>query len=191
MKTATSKDEIDRIMKRLEAIEAQLEAERMEAFKSHPIEVQNRFVAVCDYLDEFINLGPGYRLACWYFCQSGHVWMKCNTFTPSKAWGRKHADYGASGQKWRCPRKHCWTNYTTKYGMIVQLDIRGKSYFGKAPCKDWDSLEIQAGMIEQELDPKTPEELWERIYDVHPNNFGDLFQQCKAHEVKPDVDRCH
>ena len=43
-------------------------------------------------------------------------------------------------------------------------------------------------MLEQHLKPATPEELYDRLEQIRPTDFGDLFQPCTQAEVKEGVD---
>ena len=186
--TLTDPEEVKATLKRMDEIEQELEEERALAFKSHAPEVQARFLNASDYSDEFINLGPGYKMCAFYFCCAGHAWCPCHTFCTSKAWPRKKEDPLATGQVWVCPRSSCWSNYKTKFGMVVELRIRGVSYWLRAPVKSWDAKDLQGCMLEQELKPSTPEELFECLKSIRPSSLEDLFDVCTASDVKPGVD---
>ena len=43
-------------------------------------------------------------------------------------------------------------------------------------------------MLEQEYKPATPEELYNRLEQIRPTDFGQLFMPCVASEVKEGVD---
>jgi hypothetical protein len=184
--------EIKRVLARMEAIDAQLESERMIAFASHDQPTQDRFIAASDYADEFINLGPGYTLCAWYVCLADHggQWP-CRTFALAKAWPRKHEDPLAFKQTWSCPCYECAVRYRTKFGMVSQMTIRGTAYWFRTPVKDWDTLDMQAWGLEQFLAKEkltSPEKLYASLPAVRPIAFDELFTPTPAHKLKPGVD---
>ena len=186
----TDPAKVNEIIKTIGDIEATLESERMIAFEKHDLETQKRFVAAADYCDEFINLGAGFILRAWYICgacHSTHDHTPCLHFAMAKAWPRKLEDPLAPKQAWTCAVYDCWKKYETKYGMIAELTVHDDTFWFRTPVKDWDTLDIQAAMIEQEMNPVTPEALYESLPSLKPKSFEDLFTQSNRH-LREDVD---
>ena len=140
------------------------------------------FASMSDYCDEFINLGAGFTLRSWYICGACHATSDgspCLHFAMAKAWPRKHEDPLAAKQAWTCPLYRCWKRYSTSYGMISELTVGNESFWFRTLCKDWDTLDLQACMLEQELDPRSPEELYASLPSIQPQRFEELFSVTK------------
>jgi hypothetical protein len=106
----------------------------------------------------------------------------------AKAWPRRHEDPLARHQGWTCPIYHCWKGYKTAYGMIAELSVHQETYWFRTPVKDWDTLDLQACMLEQEKNPLTPEQLYESLPSLRPQRFEALFVQA-ADRLQDGVDR--
>ena len=178
----TDPAKVTSIIQQMAVIEEALENERMIAVESHAPEIQTRFIAAADYCDEFINLGAGFVLRAWYICGACHATSDgspCLHFAMAKAWPRKLEDPLAAKQAWTCALYSCWKKYSTNYGMIAELTVGNDTFWYRVPCKDWDTLDLQACMIEQELKPMSPEELYASLPSIKPSRFEDLFSVTK------------
>ena len=120
----------------------------------------------------------------WYICGACHGTgdgSPCLHFGMAKAWPRRHADLGATRQAWTCAVYSCSKKYVTSFGMIAELTVGNETFWFRAPFMDWDTLDIQAAMVEQEMNATSPEALYEALPSIRPQRFEDLCMLSNRH----------
>ena len=128
----------------------------------------------------------------WYPCfahtayaDDGYTRTPCCRVTPSKEWDRKNSDPLAKGQVYYCS---CHARYNHKWGQIVELtrtDKHGKleRMYMRACVPHWDAEDVRAMYYEEELKPRSPQELYQAMKSVMPV-LSDVIVKDDAGHVK-------
>ena len=102
-----------------------------------------------------------------YVCCAGGAERPCNTVIESQLWDRLKDELQASGQ--RCYCKCCKARYKTKFGVMVQIVIKGQATYCRAelpPCNIEDAKFV---MMEKDFqEHKTPEALLSALPMIAP-----------------------
>ena len=78
-----------------------------------------------------------------------------------------------------------WAKCAVKVlGSPCRPPVHNDTLWFRTPCKDWDTLDLQACMIEQEMKPKSPEELYNALPMIKPQEFNDLFELTSRRNVR-------
>ncbi|MFM7978657.1 MAG: hypothetical protein ACKPKO_05025 [Candidatus Fonsibacter sp.] len=101
-------------------------------------------------------------------------------------WEQKiKAEAWVAGQSWYCPC--CNARYRPKFGMLVELHIRGTPYWMLAEeagkYRDMKHMRVEA----DNPDVNSPQELYNRIKDVHPL-VGEVVRPAEQSEMLPGRD---
>ena len=134
-----------------------------------------RYMQAAQYSDEWVcNKKNGKVLSAFrsfYICLAGGA-QPCYTVMPSKTWRTFHEDPLASKQRWYCVC--CGAKYLTKFGMLIEIEIRGVFYYVKAEIPPDNLEDLRAMWLEQTLKPSRPEDLYEMLKLVTPHASGIL-----------------
>ena len=149
------------------------------------IEDQQQCVNVAQYHDEWTMSKSGSRMRAWYVCMSdgNGLWEPCGTIMPAKHWHRRFDDVGSSKQRWYCVC--CGTRFKIKFGMLVEIHITSPaptSVFMRSEISNQDVDDVRAMYLEHTLKPKNHRDLWQKIPDFTPQEFGDIMRPCKESE---------
>ena len=85
----------------------------------------------------------------------------------SKEWRRliETEEAWTAGQRWYCP---CYTKYKAGFGVIVQVQKGHSTYYMKAECPDWTTLDVRALKHQKEYGNISAAELYARLPIVRP-----------------------
>ena len=176
MKVCTSAVESEVLMASIHAHEKKMEATELPlAFQSkcEPGSDEHwRYMQAAQYSDEWIcNKSPttGQVVSAFrsfYICLAGGADAICYTVIPSKKWSTKHADPLASKQTWYCIC--CGAGYKTKFGMIIEIEIRNIFYYVRAQIPPDNLEDTRALYLEETLKPSSPEDLLSKLSNVTP-----------------------
>lgn len=176
MKLCKSAEESKVLMEKIRDVEEKMEATELPlAFQTvcQPgSETHWRYMQAAQYSDEWVcnKDSKGQVLSAFrsfYICLAGGADYPCYTVIPSKTWSTKHEDPLASKQRWYCIC--CGACYKTKFGMVIEIEIRGQFYYVKAPIPPENLEDTRAMYLEQTLAPKSPEDLLQKLKDVAPH----------------------
>ena len=167
-----SLDEMASLKSKLFFLQDELdEKERQLAFRNKG-DQQEHFCNAADYDDTWTityNTDGTIKTALrsWWMCLSGGDEWPCCTVVLAKRWDQKiKSEAWAPGQCWYCPC--CNAKYRPKFGMLVEMHIRGTPYWMLAEeageYKDIKHMRVEADTPHA----KTPKELYDLIKDVHP-----------------------
>jgi hypothetical protein len=102
-----------------------------------------------------------------FVCLAGHSWAPCGTVMDSKSWDRFHANPLVPKQRWYC--NCCKARYMTRFGVLVETMLpptpghpHGSWVYLRATVPSGDEEDIKAMRIEEELDPSSPQDLYDR-----------------------------
>ena len=103
--------------------------------------------------------------AAYYICmykrpQTGQV---CATLILAKHWSTKFEDPLHTGQSWYCTICDPTTRYRTSFGMLIEIFKKDKRMYARAPVKPFDVMDVHGMGLEVQLQPGSPEELYEKI----------------------------
>ena len=113
----------------------------------------------------------------WYTCMANTGWgddgytrIPCCRVIASKDWGLKHSDPLASGQAYDCS---CEAHSKHSWGQVVELTRTNKNgqlerMYMRASVPHWDAEDIRAMYYEEELKPRSPQELYQAMKRVMP-----------------------
>ena len=176
MKVCKSAEKLKVLMERIHAHEEKMEATELPlAFQTvcQPgSEKHYRYMQAAQYSDEWVcNLDAKGQVTSafrsFYICMAGGADNTCYTVIPSKVWATKHVDPLAPKQKWYC--NCCGAVYRTKFGMIIEIEIRGQFYYVKAQIPPDNLEDTRAMYLEQTLAPTSPEDLLDKLKNVAPH----------------------
>jgi hypothetical protein len=167
IKELTTYEEIMPLLTELERLEEQIREDYQPmSFKNHSKEVQDRYHLAVDYADLFVDIKKSTgevvaSMAAYYLCRcKNNTETPCNTIILSKEWIRKHhLDALKKGQCWYC--NICGTTFRSSFGMLIEIFSEEETYYMRAPVKPFDVIDLVGLKLEEELKPKTPEELYE------------------------------
>ena len=127
----------------------------------------------------------------YYVCLAGHSWEPCGTVMGSKVWDRLHEDPLKPKQRWYC--NCCHAGFKTKFGVVIEILLpptksapNGSWLYMRATVPDKDEEDIKAMRIEEELDPDSPEDLYNRLPNTTPSLDGGMFRRAQMHEMNPE-----
>jgi hypothetical protein len=145
---------------------------------------QHDYIMAASYSDQWCELVDASgkctgSVNSWYVCMAGTgPWdnaankvTPCFRITPSKEWGRKHADPLATKQKWYCS---CYSKYNCNWGQIVeisrysQLTKQMEKIYLRSDVPPWDGEDVRAMHLEETLKPKSSRELYDRVKTLRP-----------------------
>jgi hypothetical protein len=170
IKEFTTSDEIKPYLKELEALEETImEDDKPLSFKSYSKEVQERYHLAVDYADLFVDVTKTNgdvvaSLAAYYLCRCTHgTETPCNTIILSKEWTRRYHETALKkkGQCWYC--NICGTQFRSSFGMLIEIFCADETYYMRAPVKPFDVIDLVALKLEETLDGKSPEELYDSL----------------------------
>ena len=140
-----------------------------------------RYMQAAQYSDEWVcNKQNGKVLSAFrsfYICLSGGA-EPCGAVIPSKTWRTFHEDPLAPKQRWYCVC--CGAKYLTKFGMIIELEIRGEIFYVKAEIPPHSLEDLRAMWLEETLKPSRPEELYDMLKLVTPQKSKILRPMCPS-----------
>ena len=175
MKVCTSAEESKALLARMQAHEQKMEEMELPmAFQEKCVpgsETHWRYMQAAQYSDEWVcNKDPKGHVTSafrsFYICLAGGT-DQCLTVIPSKKWSTKHDDPLAAKQRWYCIC--CGAMYKTRFGMVVEIQIRGNFYYVRAPIPPDNLEDTRALYLEQTLKPSSPEDLLDKLKDVVPH----------------------
>ena len=175
MKICKSAEESKVLMERIHAHELEMEATELPlAFQTvcQPgSETHYRYMQAAQYSDEWVcnTDSKGQVLSAFrsfYICKAGGA-DPCYTVIPSKTWSTKHEDPLATKQRWYC--NCCGAMYKTRFGMVIEIEIRGQFYYVKSAIPPDNLEDTRAIFLEQTLAPTSPEDLLFKLKDVAPH----------------------
>ena len=136
-----------------------------------------------DQAGPFLQFGRRLRLRSWCVCRGGHPGRKCNSITTDPQWVPVWYQ-----EKRLCFRFDCRTQYKMKFGMIVELNIDGRSFFVKSDCYEWQDYELLANMNKlSEKSTIAASTVRDYLDALQPMTFAQVFRMCQASENKPGV----
>ena len=124
----------------------------------------------------------GSRMRAWYVCMNdgNGQWEPCGTVMPAKHWLRRFEDVGPR-QRWYCVC--CGARFRSKYGMLVEIHITSPaptSIFMRSEVLNQDVDDVRAMCLQFARKPKR--DLWQKIPDFKPQEFGDILRPCRESE---------
>jgi hypothetical protein len=154
------------------------------AFASMP-EKQHDMLLASSYSDLWTEVRDGAGrlvggIASWYICLAKTAYgpppswapQSCLRCTPSKDWGRRHADPMACKQRYYCG---CNSRYNASWGQIVEISRLNKATqqvdrcYVRADVPSWDIEDIRGMFLEeQHPDVASAADLYSRIRRVEP-----------------------
>ena len=148
LKSCKNKKRTDESVVELEQVQKLLEVQsEFLAFKEKA-EQQISYIKVAQYQDEWCNVEGG-KLRAWYAClNTGKKRQSapCGTVIASKRWPRKFDDPSAVRQKWYCAC--CKVKYATRWGMLVEVVVKGISFSCRSPVTEADVEDVRAMCLE-------------------------------------------
>ena len=85
-------------------------------------------ISIIDYSDQWFKLQKGEgAFNVFYICCAGGAEWPCNTVIESQLWDRLQDELQASRQRWYC--KCCSARYRTKFGVMVEIVIKGQPMY--------------------------------------------------------------
>ena len=116
-----------------------------------------------------------------YDCEAGGKGYECCTMILSKHWGQLHKEFTATGQRWYC--KRCGTRYRTKFGVIIEIVIKGVPYYARATFPEGDWLDVKFLAVERAFSGySSGQALLDALPEVKPLDKGMVLEEVKGME---------
>jgi len=107
---------------------------------------------------------------------------RCGTVIISKIWDRLKEDPLATGQRYYC--NCCNAKYRHASGSLLQIQVPGSDpAFCRATNPPRDNEDVKAMYLEDELDPTSPADLYNRIPEAIPHAEGTFLRQAELKEM--------
>jgi hypothetical protein len=126
----------------------------------------------------------------YFVCLAGHSWAPCGTVMGSTDWDRLHENPLQPEQRWYC--NCCTAKFRTAFGIVIEILLppsksapNGTWLYMRSTVPDTDEEDIKAMRIEEEMDPDSPEDLYNRLPNTTPSLEGGMFRRAEAREMDP------
>jgi hypothetical protein len=173
VKLAKTPEEAEELMLLLDAA---YEEDPLLGFAKHDKVTQAAFQLASTYDDEWIST-PSMWFRMWYICGGGtgtaaDGWSaRCCNILPSKVWDTLHEDPMHPGQRWKCC---CGTRFKWKYGTLCEYKLKDNPtlFYMKAEVPDKHVMDSRSVFHEENLKPRSPQELYDMLPIVAPSAKG-------------------
>ena len=128
-------------------------------------------------------------LMSYYVCLAGGSEYPCGTVMEASAWDRLHPDPLQAKQRWYC--NVCSAKFRCKFGVLLQVMLppcdahpQGSTQWMRAEVPDRDHEDVRAMRLEEEFDPASPLELYNKVRaSAKPSTTDGMLRQALPHEL--------
>ena len=136
---------------------------KQRAFETCEDPAKMRIMA--DFSDQWFSTGK-VAFNVYYICKAGGTGYECNTLILSQEWDLFNP-IGSTGQRYYC--QCCTAGYKTKFGVCVEIIVKGKAMYCLAELPPFDLTDAKCMKIEEDYQEfKTPEALLENLPKIKP-----------------------